>query len=114
MERKSPARSARPGPSAMWACAIFSTMVCPISVLSHCGRAVSLKQLHQLRHARLLLQVPDGVHGAATSFARHHRLRQRLELLLHFCIGQRIPRIALGVVELGCKLAAIDGMDPDN
>src|ERR1700751_2786903 len=27
MERKSPARSGRDGPSAMWACAIFSVMV---------------------------------------------------------------------------------------
>src|SRR5215468_11285043 len=33
MDRKSPARSGRDGPSAMCDCAIFSTMVCPISNL---------------------------------------------------------------------------------
>src|ERR1039457_4618163 len=76
MERKSPARSGRLGPSAMWACAIFSTMVWPMSMTSRCRGPIGLEQLHQLGHARLLLQAPDGVHGAAADFARHHRLRQ--------------------------------------
>src|SRR5664279_1134587 len=86
MERKSPARNGRPGPSAMWACAIFSTMVWPMSMTSRCRGPVGLEQLHQLGHARLLLQAPDGVHGAAADFTRHYRLRQRLKLLFHFLV----------------------------
>src|SRR5208283_5712857 len=110
MERKSPARSGRSGPSAMCDCAIFSTIVCPISVISR-RSAIGLEQLHQLAEARLLLQAPDGIHGAATCTARHHRLRQRLEFLLDFAVGQRISRIPLGIVELRRELAAINGVD---
>src|ERR1039457_2483650 len=39
IDRKSPARRARVGPSAICACAIFSTMVCPISHHAYVGTA---------------------------------------------------------------------------
>src|SRR5208337_1862613 len=103
MERKSSVRSGREGPSVMCAWAIFSTMVWAILVTF--SSVAGLKQLHQLRHARLLLQVPDRDHRASAGFARHYRPRQRLKLLLNFLVSQRIARVTLGIVKLRRKLA---------
>src|SRR5271165_1054487 len=112
MERKSPARSGRSGPSAMCACEIFSTTVCPISVTSN--RAVSLEQLHQFGYTRLFLQVPDRIHHAAAGFARHYWLGECLKLLFNFSIGQRISLVALGIVELRGEFTSVDGVNPDD
>src|SRR5271157_3414585 len=92
MERKSPARRGRSGPSAMCACEIFSTMVWPMCLSVSRAEArkcknkqstallkarpfkAGLEQLHQLGHARLLLQVPDGIHRAAACRSEERRV----------------------------------------
>src|SRR5271157_2618054 len=130
MERKSPARRGRSGPSAMCACEIFSTMVWPMCLSvsraeAHTSKSeqstarlktrpfkADFEQLHQLGHARLLLQVPDGIHCAAACFARHHRLGERLKLFFNFLVSQRISRVALRIVELLGEFTSVDGVNP--
>src|SRR5271169_1870129 len=118
METKSPARSGRSGPSARWACASFSTMVwgmnsCQLSVAScQWGRRAGpfrLQQLHQLTHRTELVQLPHRFLHPLACGARHHRRGQRVEFLLDLAVAERIPRVALRIIQLLGELAPVGG-----
>src|SRR5512146_157475 len=128
MARKSPAASGRGGPSVMCNCAIFSTMVWPIGILrvipagagrGPCrspptlptpgGLALRPADLHECAHALLPLQVPYRVLEPPPDPLRQDRRRQGVELLLDLGIGERVARVALGIVELPGELAPIPG-----
>src|SRR5271165_2150050 len=109
IDRKSPARSGRLGPSAMCVCEIFSTIVCPICLSP--ALAIGVEELHQLAHARLLLQRPNRIDRLAPCGLCHHRPGQRLEFLFNFPVGQRIAQIALGIIQLLAELAAVGRLD---
>src|SRR6516164_1736230 len=112
MERKSPARSGRPGPSAMCVCETFSTIVCPIALPP--SLSISAEQVHQICHVRLLLQRPNRRDGFTTRRCSHYRLRERLKLFFDFLIRQGIARIAFGIIQLPPELATLGGQDGYN
>src|SRR5271166_2094852 len=109
IDRKSPARSGRFGPSTMCVCEVFSTIVCPMC--RPLPLAIGAEQLHQPVHTRLPIQCPDRVDGVAPPDLCHHRPGESLKLLFHFLVGQRIPWVALGIVKLLAELAAIRRLD---
>ena len=81
-------------------------------ISDHQSARSALNSFINSRHARLLLQIPDSVHGAAASVMRHYRSGQRLKLLFNFFVTERISRIALGIVELSREFAPIDSVNP--
>src|SRR5271166_2966841 len=109
IDRKSPARNGRLGPSVICVCEIFSTIVCPICPSP--ALAIGVEELHQLAHARLLLQRPNRIDRLAPCGLCHHRPGQRLEFFFNFPVGQRIARIALGIIQLLAELAAVRRLD---
>ena len=62
---------------------------------------IRLHQPHQLAHRPSLLQIPDRILQFLLRPIRQYSFRQRRELLFNLGIAsKRIPRIALGIIQL--------------
>ena len=64
-----------------------------------------MKQAHQVGDRAESFQFPDGCLDLARAFGGQHRLGQCVEFFLDLGIGQRIARVALGIVDLFDQLA---------
>src|SRR5467141_1154670 len=115
MDRKSPVRSGREGPSAMCIWAIFSTIVWGIGSPSmfrflplfchppqlrpgfrmrrFAGAWIGLQQRHQLADRGHLLQIPDGVLQLPLGLGRENTLGECRKLLFNLLVGERVARI---------------------